>query len=118
MVKNLYPQRWLDQLPGDGEQSIPPEEMSRAAQAETRAEHGRGRHATEYEVKRVRCERSGLGCVSADVAEGVCHVRRIAGPSPGLLAARVAGIRHGPNRPHDETQEQERERASRTLRFF
>ena len=27
-------------------------------------------------------------------------------------SARVAGIRHGPNRPHDETQEQERERAS------
>ena len=32
------------------------QEMARAAQAETRAEHGRGRHATEYEVKRVRCE--------------------------------------------------------------
>jgi len=24
MVKNLYPQRWLDQLPGDSEKPIPP----------------------------------------------------------------------------------------------
>ena len=62
MVNNLYPQRWLDQLPGDGKKSIPPEEMPRAAQAETRAEHGRGRHATKPEaVRKGKCARRGQG---------------------------------------------------------
>ena len=31
MVKNLCPQRWLDQQPGDGDKSMPPEVAGSAA---------------------------------------------------------------------------------------
>ena len=31
MVKNLCPQRWLDQQPGDGEKPIPPEVARKGA---------------------------------------------------------------------------------------